>query len=299
MVHITSRAEWGANPLNTPANTIAVPAPELWLHHTASSGLHGASGMRSLQAGALAGGYVDLEYTVCADTDGTAFMSRGPAHNTAATADHNTVSHAVCCMGNFETDMPSDRLLDVIVDLAVWLYAGGWSRTRTFTGPHRDASGNSTACCGRHLIDRIPEINNVIMRGGDVTPKHPEGLALDICPTPSGRGYYVCADDGGVFAYGDAPFHGSMGGQRMNAPCVGMCVHPKGAGYWLVGADGGVFAFGNVRMFGSMGGKPLAEPITGIVATPSGNGYWLVAADGGVFAFGDAPFLGAPTGLIE
>ena len=32
----------------------------------------------------------------------------------------------------------------------------------------------------------------------------------------SGRG------DGGIFAYGDAPFLGSMGGQRLNAPMVGI-----------------------------------------------------------------------------
>ena len=30
------------------------------------------------------------------------------------------------------------------------------------------------------------------------------------------------ASDGGIFAYGDAPFRGSMGGQHLNRPMVGM-----------------------------------------------------------------------------
>ena len=53
----------------------------------------------------------------------------------------------------------------------------------------------------------------------------------------------LSARDGGVFAYGTAQFAGSMGGQRLNAPVVGMAATPDGGGYWLVAADGGVFSF--------------------------------------------------------
>ena len=40
--------------------------------------------------------------------------------------------------------------------------------------------------------------------------------------TVDGQGYWFVASDGGVFSYGDAPFEGSMGGQRLNRPMVGM-----------------------------------------------------------------------------
>jgi hypothetical protein len=40
--------------------------------------------------------------------------------------------------------------------------------------------------------------------------------------TDDGGGYWIVAADGGVFSYGDAPFEGSMGGQRLNKPMVGM-----------------------------------------------------------------------------
>src|SRR4051794_18323703 len=32
--------------------------------------------------------------------------------------------------------------------------------------------------------------------------------------SPSGKGYWLVAQDGGIFTYGDARFHGSMGGKR-------------------------------------------------------------------------------------
>jgi hypothetical protein len=40
--------------------------------------------------------------------------------------------------------------------------------------------------------------------------------------TDDGDGYWLVASDGGVFTYGDAPFSGSEGGTRLNAPMVGI-----------------------------------------------------------------------------
>ena len=112
----------------------------------------------------------------------------------------------------------------------------------------------------------------------------------------AGRGYWEVAGDGGIFAFGAAPFLGSMGGRHLNAPVVGMTVDPERGGYYEVAADGGVFAFGGASFLGSMAGQALAAPIVSITATPDGGGYWLVGADGGVFAYGDATFLGSLAG---
>ena len=109
----------------------------------------------------------------------------------------------------------------------------------------------------------------------------------------AGNGYWLVERVGGVFSYGSAPFHGSMGGRPLAGPTVAMAATPTRSGYWLAGTDGGVFAFGDATFAGSMGGKALNAPVVGIAATPTGRGYWLAAADGGVFAFGDAPFAGS------
>jgi hypothetical protein len=107
----------------------------------------------------------------------------------------------------------------------------------------------------------------------------------------------MAATDGGVFGLGDARFFGSMGGQRLNQPIVGMTATRSGQGYWLVASDGGIFAFGDAPFFGSTGNLRLNQPVVGMAATPSGKGYWLVASDGGIFAFGDAVFIGSMGGV--
>ncbi len=124
-------------------------------------------------------------------------------------------------------------------------------------------------------------------------PTLPAG-ALGVDPTTAG--YWEAGADGGVFAFGGAPFYGSMGGRPLNQPVVGLAATPDGAGYWLVARDGGVFTFGDAQFYGSMGGRPLNQPVVGMAATPDGAGYWLVARDGGVFSFGDAPFYGSMGG---
>lgn len=77
------------------------------------------------------------------------------------------------------------------------------------------------------------------------------GGAVEICPTPSGAGYWVAAADGGVFCFGDAVFYGSLGDFDLEAPIVGMAATPSGCGYWLLAADGGVFTFGDAEFYGS------------------------------------------------
>ena len=114
----------------------------------------------------------------------------------------------------------------------------------------------------------------------------------------TGDGYWLVADDGGVFAYGDVRFFGSTGAIKLNKPVNGMASTPSGLGYWLVASDGGIFAYGDAAFQGSTGALTLNSPIVGMAPTSTGLGYWLVAADGGVFAFGDAKFQGS-TGDIK
>ena len=117
---------------------------------------------------------------------------------------------------------------------------------------------------------------------------------VGMAATPSGQGYWLVAADGGIFAFGDAPFLGSMGGQHLNQPVVGMAATPTGHGYWLVAADGGIFAYGDAVFDGSTGAMRLNQPVVGMAPFGDDAGYWLVAKDGGIFAFGGAPFLGSP-----
>ncbi|HWE68370.1 MAG TPA: fibronectin type III domain-containing protein [Acidimicrobiales bacterium] len=121
---------------------------------------------------------------------------------------------------------------------------------------------------------------------------------VGMAATADGKGYWLVASDGGIFAFGDAAFEGSAGALPLNKPIVGMAATPDGKGYWLVASDGGIFAFGDATFEGSAGSVHLNQPIVAMATTPDGRGYRLVASDGGLFAFGDAGFDGSAGGNL-
>ena len=51
--------------------------------------------------------------------------------------------------------------------------------------------------------------------------------------TCGNAGYWFVARDGGVFSYGDAAFHGSLGGTPLATPVAALAATPTGAGYYL------------------------------------------------------------------
>ncbi len=153
--------------------------------------------------------------------------------------------------------------------------------------PHRDTELETVSCTSRGACNA----------GGfyQTTGPNEQGIFESYTPV---EGYYSVASDGGIFNYGSANFHGSRGGQAINAPMVGIAATPGNGGYWEVGSDGGIFSYGNAVFHGSTGSLKLNAPIVGMAATPDGGGYWLVATDGGIFNYGDAGFYGS-TGSIH
>jgi hypothetical protein len=129
---------------------------------------------------------------------------------------------------------------------------------------------------------------------------------VGIVPTADRGGYWLDASDGGIFAFGDAGFYGSIPGlglhpagsglsPSLNAPIVGMVPSADGHGYFMVASDGGVFAFGDARFAGSCPGiGGCTGAAVAVMPDASGNGYWLVTQSGHVYTFGDAPYYGAP-----
>jgi hypothetical protein len=140
-------------------------------------------------------------------------------------------------------------------------------------------------------VDRAGRVRTV---GGGAAFDHAVTKhAVAVARTPTAGGAWVAAADGGVFAYGDAHYYGSMGGVRLNQPIVGITATPTGHGYWLVARDGGIFSFGDAAFHGSTGNIRLNKPIVAMTPSPTGGGYWFVASDGGIFSFGDARFYGS------
>jgi hypothetical protein len=132
--------------------------------------------------------------------------------------------------------------------------------------------------------------------GGD--PVHVSDIVA-VAPTPDGRGYWLAAANGRVFAFGDAGYRGSIPDRGVQVhDVVGITSTPSGDGYYLVGSNGSVYPLGRgARYEGSLRGSGGGfSDIVGMILSPDGKGYWLVAAHGRLlYAFGDAKRLPGPT----
>jgi hypothetical protein len=89
-----------------------------------------------------------------------------------------------------------------------------------------------------------------------------------IAASPDGKGYWLLAQDGGVFSFG-VPFHGSVSDRRPYTKAVSLRASDSGAGYYVAGGDGAVFAFGDAdrRRERTPGG---AEAVVDVAFRPTG-----------------------------
>ena len=76
----------------------------------------------------------------------------------------------------------------------------------------------------------------------------------------NGKGYWMVADDGGIFAF-NVPFEGSLPARpravsatrTCRASACGRC--RSNDGYYILGLNGTVWAFGTAKYFGSLPGS--------------------------------------------
>lgn len=161
-MRIVSRASWGARPPKSPPHHISTPSRELWLHHSASpSG--GAERIRSIQRFHQdARVWNDIAYSYLIAHDGTVYEGRGPGIAGGHTKGHNTISHAICLLGNLNSVNPTSAALESLVWLVQHGHAEGWWPLG-FTGGHRDTRGGGRGDCpGDRLYAQLPEINQAI-----------------------------------------------------------------------------------------------------------------------------------------
>ena len=185
--------------------------------------------------------------------------------------------------------------------------AGGTSVTITgtnFTGATAVYFGASPAPA--FTVDSATVLSATSPAGAagtvDVTVVTPGGTSAAVPAdrfTYQGSGYWMVGSDGSLFAFGGAPFLGSLPALGVHVDdIVAVVPTADSKGYWMIGSDGGVFAFGDAGFVGSLPGLAVhVHDVVGAVPTHDGRGYWMVGSDGGVFAFGDAGFVGSLPGL--
>ena len=116
---------------------------------------------------------------------------------------------------------------------------------------------------------------------GSTSGKHLNAPIVGMASTANGKGYWLVANDGGIFAF-NAPFFGSLGAM---APATRRSsAWPRRRPARATGSsrgDGGVFTFGDANFYGSTGAMHLNAPITQIIAGPERQG---LLADGAATA---------------
>ncbi len=183
------------------------------------------------------------------------------------------------------TDVPSGTVFTIVTSSAAGSPVSG-----TFAS--LPAGTLFTTQGGRTL--KVGYSSNVVTLT-DVTGETP---ATGLTGVTGVTGYQLAGSNGGVYAFGGAPYEGSLPGDGVHVSNItAMTSTSDGRGYWLVGSDGGVFAFGTAAYEGSLPGDGVhVSDIVSIRVTNDGKGYWLVGTDGGVFSFGDARYEGSLPG---
>lgn len=242
-------------------------------------------------------GWVDIAYSAGVCIHGYIFVGRWWGARTAANGSDagNLWSYAVCYMagkGEPFTDAARAAFLDVH---AMARHDGGagdelWPHSHWYNTTCPDSEITAWITAGTPAPASVDVLHTAPVPHGKLNS--PMSCMVR---SVGGNGYIQFGEDGGVFVFGDAAYHGSLPeiGVKPNTPIVGGALSPSGGGYWLASSDGGVYAFGDAPFKGSLGGIHLNAPVTDFVPSATGAGYWLQGSDGGIFAFGDAPFVGS------
>ena len=156
------RAEWG---MPGPLGVKLGSSRGVWLHHSVTRATSDpvADARRIAQIGIQRFGRMSYSWVV--HPDGTILEGQA-GHLGVHTRGQNSTSQAICCVGNFENDPVTDEMVR-----SIRILVGEFG---PMLGGHRDAPGAATACPGRNLVARMPELRiPLIVQPEPVEPPAP------------------------------------------------------------------------------------------------------------------------------
>lgn len=165
---VIKRAEWGGEPRRL--TSMPTPQADIFVHHDAGAGPPGGARatiaaedayMRAVERYHVESRrFAAIAYSFLVFASGRVRVGRGWGKAGAHTYGHNTSSHGVCFVGNFQTARPTKAALRSARELIEQgIERGKVTRRPTIRG-HRDvgAEGGSTVCPGNHLYAKLDEL---------------------------------------------------------------------------------------------------------------------------------------------
>ena len=188
---IFSRAQWGADERMRDKGSLRYGEIHAgFVHHTVNANAYTKDEVPSILRGIYAyhtrsRGWSDVGYNFLVDRFGRIWEGRYGGVDRAVVGAHtlgyNDDAFAMSAVGNFDTVAPSQAMVDAYGALMAWklgLHGIAADDTRQYVtsrnfqaiNGHRDAG--STACPGRYLYERLPEIRRIAARlqKGSTTP---------------------------------------------------------------------------------------------------------------------------------
>lgn len=208
---IIARTVWGAKPASLPKIPMRLPAAQVFIHHSVTPvSPDPYADMRLIETiGLQRFGQFSYSYVIHPH-DGEILEGCGLQRG-AHTAQRNSTSFGICWAGNYDERAPKMQQLDATRWLIKHLADEGWLSPGAEILGHRDVY--STACPGQKLYALVDVIRHPWegpMPADDPNRPNSNAPITGITATPTGKGYWLCAADGGVFAFGDAPFFGNV-----------------------------------------------------------------------------------------
>jgi hypothetical protein len=148
-VNVVGRGSWGMpGPLGLPMSS----SRGFWLHHSVTRPTADPVADARVVANIGVQRFGRLSYSWLVHPDGTILQGQD-GHVGAHTRGQNSTSEAICCIGNFETSIPTEEMCaSVSLILAV--------RNKELLGGHRDAPNAATACPGKNLQSAVDGIRD-------------------------------------------------------------------------------------------------------------------------------------------
>lgn len=186
-----------------------LPATAVVVHHTVTNvGPDPYRNAREVESvGAARFGQMSYSYLIDPH-DGEILEGCGTRRG-AHTEGRNSTVFGVAWVGNYETRAPKIQQVEATRWLIHHLTGQGHLVPGAEIVGHRDLA--ATACPGRNLYKLLPVIRHPWEEpmADDPNRHNSNAPIVGMAATPTGRGYWVVAADGGIFAYGDAGFFGN------------------------------------------------------------------------------------------